>query len=252
MPTESGTTIAELDQLWPLGGDPILEGDNHLRLIKDVLKKQFPGEAGEGLALAISATEAELNYLVGVTSNIQEQIDAITNSNETRFPIGHLLFTVVVDDPSTYGYPGAWALIEEGVAFNNATSVSDPFIDTVQGDDDVVVPVPEHNHTMGHTHTRGTMEITGGFQQDTGSSSQTFRAFSGAIYGASTGQESKGVGTTGTANSNNGIVNFAGSRSWTGNTSQPSAGSTGTSGAASATLNVKGKNYTLLCWKRIA
>jgi len=38
MPLESGTTIADLNASWPTGGDPKSEGDDHLRLIKTVLK----------------------------------------------------------------------------------------------------------------------------------------------------------------------------------------------------------------------
>ena len=77
MPLESGTTISELDESWPLGGDPTLQGDDHLRLIKQVLQSQFPGELGAGFASVINASETELNYSVGLASNIQDQFDAI-------------------------------------------------------------------------------------------------------------------------------------------------------------------------------
>lgn len=83
MSVESATTLATLEDLWPLAGDFVSEGDDHLRLIKSVLKAQFPGAAGDGLASPITATEAELNTLVGVTSDIQTQIDAIY-----QFPAG--------------------------------------------------------------------------------------------------------------------------------------------------------------------
>lgn len=77
MPLESGTTIAELDASWPTGTDDLNQGDDHIRLIKSILQAQFPGALGEGFAIAIVATEEELNYLQGATSNIQDQIDAI-------------------------------------------------------------------------------------------------------------------------------------------------------------------------------
>jgi hypothetical protein len=66
MPLEIGTTIADLDQSWPLGGDPTNQGDDHLRLLKAVLKSQFPGEALNGYAIPIIANEAELNSLDGL------------------------------------------------------------------------------------------------------------------------------------------------------------------------------------------
>jgi len=76
MPLESGSTIAELDESWPLGTDLVLEGDNHVRLTKAVLKAQFPGVDGDGFKIAIISTEDELNYLQGLSSNAQVQIDA--------------------------------------------------------------------------------------------------------------------------------------------------------------------------------
>lgn len=76
MSVETGTTLAQLDQTWPQASDQILEGDDHIRLIKAILKAQFPGTGGLGLNTPIIATEAELNYLQGVTSAIQTQIDA--------------------------------------------------------------------------------------------------------------------------------------------------------------------------------
>lgn len=78
MPIEAGTTIADLDQSWPLSGDNIVEGDNHIRLIKAILKAQFPGANSNGFDVPITATEAEINYLSGLTGNIQAQLDALS------------------------------------------------------------------------------------------------------------------------------------------------------------------------------
>ena len=77
MSVESGTTISDLSSNWPLNGDPILEGDNHIRLLKQILKSQFPGAAGEGLASPVNLTEEEFANLAGLTSSAQSQIDAI-------------------------------------------------------------------------------------------------------------------------------------------------------------------------------
>ena len=85
MPLESGTTISDLNELWPLGSDFAQDGDNHLRLIKAVLKTQFPGVGGSGFATPITATEAELNYLDGLTGNVQDQLDVL---NITPFDAG--------------------------------------------------------------------------------------------------------------------------------------------------------------------
>jgi hypothetical protein len=63
MGLETGTTISQLDSTWPLGGDQKSQGDNHLRLIKSVLKTQFPGVGGLGYNTPITAKESDLNAL---------------------------------------------------------------------------------------------------------------------------------------------------------------------------------------------
>lgn len=68
--------LADLDKTWPLFTDPRSQGDDHLRYIKNVLKNTFPGELGNGFNEPILADETELNFLQGVTSNIQTQLDA--------------------------------------------------------------------------------------------------------------------------------------------------------------------------------
>ncbi len=61
MGLESATFISELDDTFPLGGDPINKGDDHLRLLKTVLQSQFPNLT----AGAVTPTQAELNLLDG-------------------------------------------------------------------------------------------------------------------------------------------------------------------------------------------
>jgi hypothetical protein len=80
MSLETGTTIQNLVSSNPVQTDPIGQGDDHLRLIKAVLKAAFPGAAGQGFAIPLTATEAQLNFVTGVTSNIQTQI----NTNKTN------------------------------------------------------------------------------------------------------------------------------------------------------------------------
>ena len=91
MPVESGSTIAALDFLWPLSSDYILAGDDHIRLIKSVLKTQFPGALGDGFDTPILSNEAEINYLQGLTGNLQDQLDAITTDDTLVAPSGTVL-----------------------------------------------------------------------------------------------------------------------------------------------------------------
>jgi hypothetical protein len=69
MALESGTYISQLNSSNPTTSDDVAEGDDHLRLIKAVLKNQFSGLTG---TTAISSSEAELNIMDGVTATATE------------------------------------------------------------------------------------------------------------------------------------------------------------------------------------
>lgn len=62
MPLETGNYISDLNASNPLAGDPKSQGDDHLRLIKAVLKATFPNISG-----AVTPTQAELSQLAGTT-----------------------------------------------------------------------------------------------------------------------------------------------------------------------------------------
>jgi hypothetical protein len=77
MGLEVGNTIEQLNRSWPLPSDVVSQGDDHLVLIKTVLKATFPGAGGQGFNTPIIATEQELNYLTGLRGNVQDQLDLI-------------------------------------------------------------------------------------------------------------------------------------------------------------------------------
>jgi len=89
MGLETATYIDQLVGTNPTGTDDKNQGDNHLRLIKDVLQNQFPS-LGE---VAVAATATELNYMSGVSSSLQAQID-------TKAPIASPTFTGTVTAPT--------------------------------------------------------------------------------------------------------------------------------------------------------
>ena len=72
MGVETATYISQLSATNPLGTDPVSEGDNQIRLVKEVLQAQFPNFT----AATVDPTVTELNYVDGVTSAIQTQLDA--------------------------------------------------------------------------------------------------------------------------------------------------------------------------------
>ena len=74
MALESATYISDLVLTNPAAGDNVSAGDDHLRLLKAVLQATFPYVTG-----AITATNTELNYVDGVTSSIQTQINSISS-----------------------------------------------------------------------------------------------------------------------------------------------------------------------------
>lgn len=76
MGLETGTYIDSLVATNPLGTDSKKQGDDHIRLIKSTLLATFPNITG-----AVTPTHTELNYVDGVTSAIQTQIDAKLDLN---------------------------------------------------------------------------------------------------------------------------------------------------------------------------
>lgn len=75
MTVETATTINQLNSSLPASGDPKSEGDDHIRLVKSTVKATFPNVAG-----AVNPSHTEFNYVVGVTSGIQDQINTLTGT----------------------------------------------------------------------------------------------------------------------------------------------------------------------------
>jgi hypothetical protein len=71
MAVDPATTIPAFDTTKPTSSDLVSEGENNFQHIKTVLKTTFPNLGG-----AWNATQTEANYLVGVTSSIQTQLNA--------------------------------------------------------------------------------------------------------------------------------------------------------------------------------
>lgn len=71
MALETATYISGLVSSNPAATDTLDKADDHLRLIKSTILASFPNITG-----AMNATHTELNYVVGVTSAIQTQLNA--------------------------------------------------------------------------------------------------------------------------------------------------------------------------------
>ena len=113
MATENASYISEFNTSYPADGDPVGEGGGtttgtgstrgHLNMIKYALKTQFSGLSG---TTAITTSEAELNYVDGVTSAIQTQMDtkgvgdAVLASDQSW--TGSQRATTVTDNDGSY------------------------------------------------------------------------------------------------------------------------------------------------------
>ena len=82
--------LDDLNSSNPAAGDNDSEGDDHIRGIKNVLKLTFPN-----IDAAVNATPTELNYVDGVTSAIQTQLDAkVSNATHTGDVTGSGALTI--------------------------------------------------------------------------------------------------------------------------------------------------------------
>lgn len=85
MTVETSNTIQGLSEGNPTGQEFRTEGDDHLRLIKNVLKKTFPSTTGTGLDGSVNADNDDLSATVGAGakyragSSLQDQINDLNN-----------------------------------------------------------------------------------------------------------------------------------------------------------------------------
>lgn len=102
MPVEIALYPTQLNTALPASSNFVSEGDDHLRLVKTVMKTTFPNLGG-----AWNATQTEANYLVGVTSAIQAQLDskgAITGQTWTGTHVFPSTTTIGGLTPTIRGY----------------------------------------------------------------------------------------------------------------------------------------------------
>ena len=106
MGVESASYISELVDTNPVVGDPVGEGDDHLRLIKTVLQTQFSGLSG---TTAVTTSEAELNYNDITTLGTVEASKVVTTdgSSVTNFVDKVIQRPVVKDYGETVNAIGA-------------------------------------------------------------------------------------------------------------------------------------------------
>ena len=197
MGLETGSTISSFITSNPTSSDPVNQGDDHLRLIKSVLQAQFPGAGGNGFATAITATEAELNALHGLTNYYF--------ASGTRMPFAQA------------AAPTGWTQDTTDNATNRMLRVVNTTGNGVGGSASPILnnTVPSHTHTFtgnalaahthtdsGHTHS----EIAGigpGYGQPAGGAASSAASTTGIGYAAissvSAGTPSGSISANGSA-----------------------------------------------------
>jgi|TARA_R110000868_G_scaffold391946_1_gene662402 hypothetical protein len=81
----------------PTATDDVAQGDDHIRGIKNVIKVTLPNVTG-----AITPTHTELNYVDGVTSAIQTQIDNTVTTANAALPKAGGAMTGAITTNSTF------------------------------------------------------------------------------------------------------------------------------------------------------
>ena len=160
MALESGTYINSLNAANPVSTDGLAQADDHLRLIKSTVKATFPNVSG-----AVTATHTELNYVDGVTSNIQTQFDNLIPSGtkmlfqQTAAPTGWTKDTThnnkalrVVSGTVTTG--GTRSFTGSFQSHTPAGTISNSVSGSTASTTLTVSQIPSHTHTISGTYRK--------------------------------------------------------------------------------------------------
>ena len=90
MAKETATYISQLVATNPVASDSVSVGDDHLRMLKTVLKTQFSGLSG---TTAVTASEAEMNYLDIATLGTSEDSKVLTQASGVVTIVGDVKIT---------------------------------------------------------------------------------------------------------------------------------------------------------------
>jgi hypothetical protein len=137
MGLEAATYIEDLVGTNPTGADDTNQGDNHLRLIKDVLQSQFPSLG----AAAVSLTAAQINESVMPTGMIM-----MWHSTSATIPAGWALCDGGSGTPNLVG-----RFVLASTAPNVTGGSSDIIIPTSGSTAITTAQLPPHTHGMGST-----------------------------------------------------------------------------------------------------
>lgn len=163
MGLETATYITDLVSNNPLGTDSKAQGDNHIRLLKNVLKTQFPNLGSE----AVTPTAAELNKLGGVTSTTAElnildgvtataaELNLLSGSTalvDSVYPVGCIYQSTAATNPNTLFAGTTWQVFSAGKVLAGYNSGDSDFNAGATGGSKThtmtVAQMPSHDHNF--------------------------------------------------------------------------------------------------------
>ena len=166
--TESATYIADLDATLPAAATSPASADDHIRLLKSVLRASFPNISGAvtasdaelNIADGLTVTAAELNKMVGVTVTAAEIefADALTSAVQTQLAAKRSLTTNVKTAAFT-AVVGYMHVIRAASAANVAVTLP---ASATAGDEIRLVNSPEAGRGNGFIQTPYTINGTAG------------------------------------------------------------------------------------------
>jgi hypothetical protein len=186
-----------------------------------------PGSVGIATSAEIDAGTDDVKYVTpeGLeSSKYNNPIDA--------YPVGACYLTMATHNPSTL-FGGVWSLITGNASLNLGDGTAQN--GNIVGDDVVAVPLTSHSHT------RGTQDIRGQWDQPISGGGGTPNGASGAVY---LGNGNNAVRFATSSNATEKRIYFQAQRNWTGASS--------VEGVVSPTLDVSGAKITINVWKRTA
>lgn len=183
-----------------------------------------------------------------IDNAVSEHNNLIQTILNTIYPVGSLYTSFNSTNPSTI-IGGTWTQIKDcflmaaGTTYAAGSSGGAASHTHTTGDHTLTVA-----QTPVHTHTRGTMNITGGFKVDPGTGWCRVQGTGAFTSGYATGPWMTGGSSGDTINCG---MNFDASQSWTGATSSVGGGAAHNHGNTGSTSNIP-PYQTIYMWKRTA
>ena len=191
-------------------------------------------------------------------SDINELNNKLSSIEQTNFkaifdlvrPIGdtYVQYPQQASPMELWGSFSTWQVVNyDGAFFRAEGTNANAFIEKTGNLIKQEQSIQSHKHTINHTHSRGTMDITGQIAGAPCSSSYFYSSYANGAFSLVGWGYGKTRGVDWNPDSSL-IANFVASRTWTGETSGPSDNNSGSTGNA----ETRPSNYTIRIWKRIS